>query len=127
MTIKELKQNAPKSKAFREVLEAIRHKPYVSEDALISEEAEKLFKQYQYVYSKVKTPEYAQKSFFIKLCILPSYRTFNEVADEIRSIVGNSKLSDIEIKELYKYSNKCKGTKYSTFKEALEFLKLSNK
>lgn len=127
MTIKELKQNAPKSKAFREVLSAIKHKPYVCEEALISEEAEKLFKHYKYIYSKLHTQEYAQNCYFIQQCILPKYKTFDEAVDIIRRLSRNQVISDEDLAGYYTLSKMGVGTKYSTFKEALAFLKLSNK
>lgn len=127
MTIKELKQNALKSKAFREVLNAIKHKPYVCEEALISEAAEKLFKQYKFIYSKLQKPEYSQYCYFIQKCILPKYKTFNEVVEVLDRLAGNQITDRNEIERLYSTSSLGKGTKYSTFIEALDFLNFTNK
>lgn len=128
MTLQELKAQAFKSKSYRELLKKINGKKYVSSEALISEEAEKLKKDYLYIFQKLHNKEYGQYCFYIQKCILPSYKEFNEVVDLIRELKElNPKAKTLNDLYLLAYNNKkFIGVKYSTFEEAYGFLNLEN-
>lgn len=125
MNFRELKENSLTNKAFRELFQAISKKPYINEETLVSEEAEKLLDSYQFIYKHTRDREYATRSFYIKKCIVP-YKSFDETVKVIQRIYD--KLQDFSIDTLISVLKReealSKGIKYSTFLDAVSFLNL---
>ena len=125
MNFRELKENSLTNKAFRELLQAVSKKPYINEETLVSEEAEKLFDSYQFIYKHTRDKEYATRSFYIKKCII-QYKSFEETVKVIQRIYN--KLQDFSMSTLTDVLRKeetlSKGIKYSTFLDAISFLNL---
>lgn len=125
MKVKELQENLNKCEAYKTLYQQIQNKDFVNEETLISEEAENLYKNYEYVYLKTGKEFYRKNCAFLKKAML-SYKNFNEVLDLVRDELFT--FPDLKEKDLLKklqFSPKLgKGIKYSIFKEVINFLKL---
>lgn len=107
--------------AYRELYNKCINNTFICEEALISEKAEALLKDYLPIAQKTKNVELSQKCIALQKAKV-RYKTDKQVSDALMEIISDDK-TDEQIKNIYKNSNKAKYTKLSTFNTVLKLLR----
>ena len=107
--------------AYKELYNKCINKTFICEEALISEKAEALLKDYLPIAQKTKNVELSQKCIALQKAKV-RYKTDKQVSDALMEIISDDK-TDEQIKNIYKNSDKAKYTKLSTFNTVLKLLR----
>ena len=107
--------------AYRELYNKCINNTFICEEALISEKAEALLKDYLPIAQRTKNVELSQKCIALQKAKV-RYKTDKQVSDALMEIISDDK-TDEQIKNIYKNSDKAKYTKLSTFKTVLKLLR----
>ena len=107
--------------AYRELYNKCINNTFICEEALISEKAEALLKDYLPIAQKTKNVELSQKCIALQKAKV-RYKTNKQVSDALMEIISDDK-TDEQIKNIYKNSDKAKYTKLSTFNTVLKLLR----
>ena len=107
--------------AYRELYNKCINNTFICEEALISEKAEALLKDYLPIAQRTKNVELSQKCIALQKAKV-RYKTDKQVSDALMEIISDDK-TDEQIKNIYKNSNKAKYTKLSTFNTVLKLLR----
>ena len=107
--------------AYRELYNKCINNTFICEEALISEKAEALLKDYLPIAQKTKNVELSQKCIALQKAKV-RYKTDKQVSDALMEIISDDK-TDEQIKNIYKNSDKAKYTKLSTFNTVLKLLR----
>lgn len=107
--------------AYKELYNKCINNTFICEEALISEKAEALLKDYLPIAQKTKNVELSQKCIALQKAKV-RYKTDKQVSDALMEIISDDK-TDEQIKNIYKNSNKAKYTKLSTFNTVLKLLR----
>ena len=107
--------------AYRELYNKCINNTFICEEALISEKAEALLKDYLPIAQRTKNIELSQKCIALQKAKV-RYKTDKQVSDALMEIISDDK-TDEQIKNIYKNSNKAKYTKLSTFNTVLKLLR----
>ena len=106
---------------YRELYNKCINNTFICEEALISEKAEALLKDYLPIAQKTKNVELSQKCIALQKAKV-RYKTDKQVSDALMEIISDDK-TDEQIKNIYKNSDKAKYTKLSTFNTVLKLLR----
>lgn len=107
--------------AYRELYSKCINNTFICEEALISEKAEALLKDYLPIAQRTKNVELSQKCIALQKAKV-RYKTDKQVSDALMEIISDDK-TDEQIKNIYKNSDKSKYTKLSTFNTVLKLLR----
>ena len=107
--------------AYRELYNKCINNTFICEEALISEKAEALLKDYLPIAQRTKNVELSQKCIALQKAKV-RYKTDKQVSDALMEIISDDK-TDEQIKNIYKNSDKAKYTKLSTFNTVLKLLR----
>lgn len=107
--------------AYKELYNKCINNTFICEEALISEKAEALLKDYLPIAQKTKNVELSQKCIALQKAKV-RYKTDKQVSDALIEIISDDK-TDEQIKNIYKNSDKAKYTKLSTFNTVLKLLR----
>ena len=107
--------------AYKELYNKCINNTFICEEALISEKAEALLKDYLPIAQKTKNVELSQKCIALQKAKV-RYKTDKQVSDALMEIISDDK-TDKKIKNIYKNSGKAKYTKLSTFNTVLKLLR----
>ena len=107
--------------AYKELYNKCTNNTFICEEALISEKAEALLKDYLPIAQKTKNVELSQKCIALQKAKV-RYKTDKQVSDALMEIISDDK-TDEQIKNIYKNSDKSKYTKLSTFNTVLKLLR----
>ena len=107
--------------AYRELYNKCINNTFICEEALISEKAEALLKDYLPIAQRTKNVELSQKCIAFQKAKV-RYKTDKQVSDALMEIISDDK-TDEQIKNIYKNSDKAKYTKLSTFNTVLKLLR----
>lgn len=107
--------------AYKELYNKCINNTFICEEALISEKAEALLKDYLPIAQKTKNVELSQKCIALQKAKV-RYKTNKQVSDALMEIISDDK-TDEQIKNIYKNSDKAKYTKLSTFNTVLKLLR----
>ena len=107
--------------AYRELYNKCINNTFICEEALISEKAEALLKDYLPIAQRTKNIELSQKCIALQKAKV-RYKTDKQVSDALMEIISDDK-TDEQIKNIYKNSDKAKYTKLSTFNTVLKLLR----
>lgn len=107
--------------AYKELYNKCINNTFICEEALISEKAEALLKDYLPIAQKTKNVELSQKCIALQKAKV-RYKTDKQVSDALMEIISDDK-TDEQIKNIYKNSDKAKYTKLSTFNTVLKLLR----
>ena len=107
--------------AYKELYNKCINNTFICEEALISEKAEALLKDYLPIAQKTKNVELSQKCIALQKAKV-QYKTDKQVSDALIEIISDDK-TDEQIKNIYKNSDKAKYTKLSTFNTVLKLLR----
>lgn len=107
--------------AYKELYNKCINNTFICEEALISEKAEALLKDYLPIAQKTKNVELSQKCIALQKAKV-RYKTDKQVSDALMEIISDDK-TDEQIKNIYKNSTKAKYTKLSTFNTVLKLLR----
>lgn len=107
--------------AYKELYNKCINNTFICEEALISEKAEVLLKDYLLIAQRTKNVELSQKCIALQKAKV-RYKTDKQVSDALMEIISDDK-TDEQIKNIYKNSDKAKYTKLSTFNTVLKLLR----
>ena len=107
--------------AYKELYNKCINNTFICEEALISEKAEALLKDYLPIAQRTKNIELSQKCIALQKAKV-RYKTDKQVSDALMEIISDDK-TDEQIKNIYKNSAKEKYTKLSTFNTVLKLLR----
>ena len=107
--------------AYKELYNKCINNTFICEEALISEKAEALLKDYLPIAQKTKNVELSQKCIALQKAKV-RYKTDKQVSDALMEIISDDK-TDEQIKNIYKNLDKAKYTKLSTFNTVLKLLR----
>ena len=107
--------------AYKELYNKCINNTFICEEALISEKAEVLLKDYLPIAQRTKNIELSQKCIALQKAKV-RYKTDKQVSDALMEIISDDK-TDEQIKNIYKNSAKAKYTKLSTFNTVLKLLR----
>lgn len=107
--------------AYKELYNKCINNTFICEEALISEKAEALLKDYLPIAQRTKNIELSQKCIALQKAKV-RYKTDKQVSDALMEIISDDK-TDEQIKNIYKNSDKAKYTKLSTFNTVLKLLR----
>lgn len=107
--------------AYKELYNKCINNTFICEEALISEKAEALLKDYLPIAQRTKNVELSQKCIALQKAKV-RYKTDKQVSDALIEIISDDK-TDEQIKNIYKNSDKAKYTKLSTFNTVLKLLR----
>ena len=107
--------------AYKELYNKCINNIFICEEALISEKAEALLKDYLPIAQRTKNIELSQKCIALQKAKV-RYKTDKQVSDALIEIISDDK-TDEQIKNIYKNSDKAKYTKLSTFNTVRKLLR----
>ena len=125
MTIKELEElqlhpNKNYSDVYIELLHNCYNKKFICEEALISEEAEKLLENYLVLAKRTKNKNISDYCFALLKAKI-EYKSESQISNDIVELMKEDRDEQMII-EMYK-ANYAKGTKLDTFNKCISLLK----